>query len=736
MALVLLVLTLLFMSRVLLPEFGQALGGHDVRGLFYPWLEQARQALRQGDLPLWDAQQFAGYPFMSNPQLALFYPPTWLALVFPVNWGISWYVAWHIWWSGLGMLLFARYMRSNSLGAFLAAIAFAFSGFTAARIWAGHIGLLATDSWLPWILLTLAWSVRRESVWAGVLAGLPLGFAILAGHTTSLIYIGLAWLLFAMYLGLTGSHWLLVGRQLLLACVSGLAFSAVQLLPLLQFSWVSSRATDATYEFASAYSLPPAHLITLLMPAFFGQPERIGYWSVPNFEELTYYVGVLPLLGLVLALGKPSRLTWFFVGLMLTGVLMAFGSYGFLFPLSYSLLPPLRLARAPARAAVLFTFASSALLAESISIWQRQTDETRRVFLSKLMRWMFLVSIVAGTVALAATAAIFAAQHPAETSGRLWHQLNGWVTLLTVTLAGIVLFRRLLLERSRHAFIGSGLLLLLLIDLWSFGFDLVRLESMDPHPMWADAKRILGDSDARVLPWGVSVFDQNGAGQVGLSSVFGYNALEIGANAAFAASVPDPRSTAYDVLGAGYVLSYVPLDQFSDGQRPLELVDHTDHVWLYRRGRSLPLARLVFRAEVIEDAVAATARIHEPGFDPQAIVILERATDCQLPASRPKPGTARVVEQRDGYWRIETDSSTPALLVLSETSYPGWKVTVSGMPADAITAYSTIRAVCIPAGKHTVVWEYSASIYLVGGAITLLTLLVLGIAVFRIRETE
>src|SRR5678816_2724660 len=146
----LLILDLIFMWRVLLPPEGYALGGLDVRGLFFPWLTQAREAIFAGHLPLWDPNQFGGYPFLANPQVALFYPLTWLAIVLPVRIGISWYIMLHLWLAGIGMLLLLRSLNASWLGAGLAALTYMFSGFMATRIFAGHIGVIATDTWLPW----------------------------------------------------------------------------------------------------------------------------------------------------------------------------------------------------------------------------------------------------------------------------------------------------------------------------------------------------------------------------------------------------------------------------------------------------------------------------------------------------------------------------------------------------------------------------------------------------------
>ena len=46
-----LLLTLLFLSSILLPPLGEAAGSYDVSGLFFPWLAFARDAVFNGRLP-------------------------------------------------------------------------------------------------------------------------------------------------------------------------------------------------------------------------------------------------------------------------------------------------------------------------------------------------------------------------------------------------------------------------------------------------------------------------------------------------------------------------------------------------------------------------------------------------------------------------------------------------------------------------------------------------------------
>jgi uncharacterized membrane protein YfhO len=94
-------------------------------------------------------------------------------------------------------------------------------------------------------------------------------------------------------------------------------------------------------------------------------------------------------------------------------------------------------------------------------------------------------------------------------------------------------------------------------------------------------------------------------------------------------------------------------------------------------------------------------------------------------------GTAVVTEKANGYWQIQTSSPTPALLVLSETAYPGWRVYVDGVAQEWAVAYTAVRATCIPAGDHTIEWRYQPRSYAIGGLLSLLGLVLVGTAVWR-----
>jgi hypothetical protein len=77
------------------------------------------------------------------------------------------------------------------------------------------------------------------------------------------------------------------------------------------------------------------------------------------------------------------------------------------------------------------------------------------------------------------------------------------------------------------------------------------------------------------------------------------------------------------------------------------------------------------------------------------------------PGVTPVPGgTARITSYGLNQVTIETDTPGPSLLRLADLDFPGWRVEVDGRPAKALSADFLVRAVAVPAGRHTVVWEF------------------------------
>ena len=72
-------------------------------------------------------------------------------------------------------------------------------------------------------------------------------------------------------------------------------------------------------------------------------------------------------------------------------------------------------------------------------------------------------------------------------------------------------------------------------------------------------------------------------------------------------------------------------------------------------------------------------------------------------------GTIALTEYAPNYLKYEYDAPAEALCVFSEIYFPeGWSVTIDGEPSYYFAADYTLRAMELPAGKHTVEWRFRA----------------------------
>lgn len=159
-----------------------------------------------------------------------------------------------------------------------------------------------------------------------------------------------------------------------------------------------------------------------------------------------------------------------------------------------------------------------------------------------------------------------------------------------------------------------------------------------------------------------------------------------------------------------------------------------------RNRRAQPRAWLVAEALSVgeEEALRMISGESERPFDPRRTALLEvsEAELPQLPGGQSQ-GSARVIEYGTNRIAFETDSATPALLVVSEIFYPGWEASVDGKAVQIHLTNFLFRSVALPPGRHHVEMRYTAPAARVGAIISALTLLFLAMLAWRAwRQTK
>ena len=82
----------------------------------------------------------------------------------------------------------------------------------------------------------------------------------------------------------------------------------------------------------------------------------------------------------------------------------------------------------------------------------------------------------------------------------------------------------------------------------------------------------------------------------------------------------------------------------------------------------------------------------------------------------------------------EAESVATALLVLNDANYPGWRAYVDGRFAETLRVNYNLRGAALPAGQHVVQFVYRPKSLMLGVAISLFAIVLLGVGLVVDRK--
>ena len=731
----LLVAAVIFFGKVLLTP-DQIIGaqwGNDTINFFYPIYNLAYSVIGNGDFPYWNSFVFSGYPLAANPQLALFYPLNFLFLVLPTDiaFGYSYFL--HVFLGGLFMYLLVRYIGLDRVCAFVSAIIFMFSAFLITHIYAGHYSMICAAIWIPLIFLLFEMALRQKSMFYGLLTGAILGIQLLAGHVqmSYLILIALAfYLVFKCFLILRQERdYKKIGRPLLifaLVLIAGISLSAIQLIPTYEFSLYSTRAGGMSYEFATSYSLEPGLLPLLIDNPWAGPSWVSGDMGIFWFWEYASYIGILPLVLILLVIyfKGSSRYIQFFLLLAIISGLLALGKYFPPYWLLYKAAPGFDMFRVPARFIFLFTFAASILAGFGFNYLRGGLTQQQKSDIWKIVKVLALLTVFISVVAIFTAISV----------SPVWKSMIVLTLFLLISIAIIAL--RLKSNRPTKYF-NTVAVVFVVANLWfchmsfidvkhaseiysappyveylqenSTGYRVYDPENIIPknHLMVNGITEING-YDASVLNY-YSEFIGGGSGQIGRMPT----AVPAGVGISNLGSK-------LGLLNVKYVLSSKPLDD-----NDFTLVYYDGSVYIYEYLKVLPKAFIIHKAEVITSEDDILTRLNDKDFNPKEYVILEDGSGNVAINNNGDFEEETIDRYSSSEIIVNTGSEHPGFLVISEVWYPSWKVYVDGKLSQVLKTDYTLMSVHLGSGNHIVQFVYDDQLFEIGIAISSATAILL-----------
>ncbi len=594
-------------------------------------------------------------------------------------------------------------------------------------------------------LWLLARALERRTFLSGALAGLAAAMMVVEPGQVALIGI-------YVLVGYTLNYWLTqprfwtAVRQTMPALLSGGVVASILaagpiLLSLLFI--LDSNRPEIAYKEAARGALHPGSLLTAVIPDLYSVrsdapywgPASIGWpaeWLSLNENMGQVYIGVLPVL-LLLAVGLARGKFWqreirFFSLALVALLIYGLGRYTIVFHWLYDYLPGVDMFRRPADAT--YALAPMAAIASGYFLHLLLTGDRAPSKAQGYTVWGVLAVLFLTAIGVAsAHNHLHQAIQPMLISAALF--VGGWILLLLtsqqsrryagLTVAGLAAFMTADLAigngPSRSTAMAPSHYEELRADTKNDTVAFLKAHLNRPaNSIWRERVELVGLG----FEWpNISLihnFDHDlGYNPVRLGEVVeSVSASETVAEAyqrVFTPLFPSYRSTMADLLGLRYIAIDRPIETFDKKLRigDLKLVAHTSDGYIYENPRALPRVMFVEGWRPANfDKMAADGRW--PDFDPTQTVLLN-GTPPDTPGVQGlhvalTNAAISLKTYENTAVDIEVDSRDAGFVVLNDVWHPWWFGSVDGKPAEILRANVLFRAIQVPAGKHTVRFEF------------------------------
>ncbi|MEI9920334.1 MAG: YfhO family protein [Bacteroidota bacterium] len=151
-----------------------------------------------------------------------------------------------------------------------------------------------------------------------------------------------------------------------------------------------------------------------------------------------------------------------------------------------------------------------------------------------------------------------------------------------------------------------------------------------------------------------------------------------------------------------------------------------------------------FPGEIVNVNSANEELVKVNEIDTRNVVVVDqsRVKLKENKANTDAGATISFIEKKPYWQKYESQSSSGGLAVFSEIYYPkGWHATIDGQEVPIYRADYTLRALEVPAGKHTIEFKFEPKPYVIGNKVTmassvLLLIVVLGALFLELREKQ
>jgi len=751
-----------------------------------------------GRIPRWAPNILGGTPFLEalSGGDSLYPPSLLLLLVLEPYRALGWKLVLHVFLAGLFFFGWVRAIGGSKAAALLGGTAYMLAPFLVGFVHPGHDGKIFVTALAP----LLFWATERHFAKPSIASvsgiGLVVAFVLYTTHFQMAYFLFGGVGLYAIFRSVQIARGVdeVVGLEIappgaaaeagddpesegssgrraragslrfalfLCGAVLGATGAAYQFIPAAEYVTEYSRRVQTTRDAAgesgrawsSSWSMHPEEAMSLIVPEFAGNQANGSAWTTGTYwgrnalKDNHEYAGLIVLLLAAVSFVGAARkqLRYFLVVLGLLALGFGLGTHTPVWGIFYSVVPGIRLFRAPGMVIYLFGFGVITLASLGVDHLRTLVRASDQEGLARVQRVLWIGTAVLGVIALLVTSGVFTSAwtsivYPSIDERRAQilaaHLTNisrgaSIAFLLAATTAGIVWA----LGRGKIPWTAGFAALVALVAVDEGRIDASFIQTLDfyewsqPDPnIRALLEREQGsDEPYRLLSFARAGQDVSPA-MHGIELAAGHHPNDLSRYRELIGMVGSglPRNllnpNVRRLLNVQYILwpdielgaspegGVISRTQYSGGR--------AYHTLLADAG--LARARLVGSAVVKSDA-EAVEYIMSAEHDPASEVVLADVAPIALDGGA-VTGNVTWVERGPDRLALQVESDRPALLVVADNWFPAWRARVDGADTEVLRAYHTLRAVPVPAGSSTVEMWYASTLLERSFLVSLLTL--------------
>lgn len=675
----------------------------DSISFIYPMRMLAIDLITRGELPLWNSYILSGTPLLANFQSAPFSPTNIYYFLFDrlTAWNLQ-IISQHL-IAAIACYFLLRHWRVGKKAAIFGSLIFAFSGFN--LLWSQWNAHTLTAAFLPLLILFSDKWFKNGSWKNGLGISFFITLQLLSGYPQLVLYSLLSIFLLVLLCFQFNRQWFWKLSFLGIYLALGFGMAALQLFPAYELINLSQRSVERIP--LQWVFLDPRETIAFLAPDFFGNHATQNYWGYKNYLSTIGFVGVVALIFALLGLsGFKVNSAVRFAGLLgIVSLLLSFPTAFGIFIWESNLFGSE--AGVSYRSLVLFAISVSLLAGIGMDEW------------IKGKRQNFTLALIF-PLSLIAVFTFFLLQAKGNLSVNFLEINESWkinVAFRNLILPSFVLFSTglIILVSVKIANLKEKAFWLVFIlaglEIFYFGWKFTPFS--DKKIVYPNTPIIdfLQEQEKpfRVSGYGVMPVNQNMPAKLEFPG--GYDAvypLSIAkyiavANSSNADADPQDRFGIFNTKNSPLLnLANTKYFLVKSNEINLPEVFKDKSVTVLQNTSVLPRAFLAFDWEYLSGDEALEAMLN-PNYPVKTKVLLENKINL-IPQKG--EGSVNYLEYKELESILKTTSSSPALLFVSDTWYPGWKAYVDGNETNIHKANFAFRAIEIPEGEHTVRMSY------------------------------